>query len=104
MSAPDLLRSLLFACVPSLLPISSAIAQAVSAPAQSPPARHLTLKAALDLATRQNLDLAAVRLQRAVSTAGVTIAGQRPNPSGSFSASRDTPHESVAVGNPFEIA
>lgn len=54
-------------------------------------------------ADRQNLDLAAVRLQHAISEAGVTIAGQRPNPSISFGATRDTPHESVFVDQPLEL-
>ena len=56
------------------------------------------------MALRQNLDLSAARLQRAVSAAGIGIASERPNPSASFSASRDTPHESVTLGQPFEIA
>jgi len=68
-----------------------------------PTEAHLTLKAALDLAIRQNLDLAAARLRRAVKAAGVQIAGQRPNPSASFSAAQDTPHESVAVSQTFEL-
>jgi outer membrane protein, heavy metal efflux system len=76
-----------------------------AAPAASAaPGRHLTLKEALDLATRQNLDLVAARLQRAVSAAGIQIASQRPNPAASFSASRDVPHESLTLGQPFEIA
>jgi len=66
-------------------------------------ARHLTIRDALELATRQNLDLAAARLERAVAAAGVQIAGQRPNPSAAFAAARDTPHQSLTVGQPVEI-
>jgi len=69
------------------------------------PARgsHLTLQAALDTATRQNLDLAAARLQRTVSAAGIQTAAQRPNPFLGFSASRDLPHESLTLDQPIEI-
>lgn len=55
------------------------------------------------MASRQNLDLAAARLRRAVSAAGIEIARQRPNPSTSFAAGRDTPHESVTLGQTFEL-
>jgi len=73
----------------------------VSLRAQQPP--RLTLHAALELAARQNLDLAAARRRRAVALAGVRIARQRPNPSLSFTALRDEPHEGVFVGQPLEI-
>ena len=49
-----------------------------SALAQQPP--RLTLQEALDLADKQNLDLAAARRQRAVVLAGIRIAKERPNP------------------------
>jgi outer membrane protein, heavy metal efflux system len=77
------------------------------AEAQQPPAsahvRRLTLAAALDIAERQNLDLAAARAQRAVSQAGVRIAGERPNPTAFFDATRDTPHESLFFDTPIEL-
>jgi cobalt-zinc-cadmium efflux system outer membrane protein len=63
----------------------------------------LTLQAALTLADKQNLDLIAARRQREIATAGIRIAGQRPNPTFSFGASRDTPHESLFVDQPLEI-
>src|SRR4029077_407785 len=50
---------------------------AMPAPAQQ--AQPLTLPQALELADRQNLDLAAARAQRAVALAGVRIAGEWPN-------------------------
>ena len=65
--------------------------------------QRLTLAAALDLAEKQNLDLVAARAQRAVSLAGVRIAGERPNPSASFGATRDTPHESLFFDQPLEL-
>jgi cobalt-zinc-cadmium efflux system outer membrane protein len=66
-------------------------------------ATRLTLQAALDLADRQNLDLAAARRRRAVALAGVQIARQRPNPSFSFEALRDSPHEALLLELPLEL-
>jgi cobalt-zinc-cadmium efflux system outer membrane protein len=71
--------------------------------AATPPGRRLTLAAAFDLATKQNLDLAAARLRRAVMQAGLRIAGQIPNPFVTFGASRDTPHQSLVFDQPIEI-
>lgn len=65
--------------------------------------RQITLQDAFMLAERQNLDLAAARLQRAVAQAGIRIAGERPNPTVSFSATRDTPHESAFFDQPLEV-
>lgn len=72
-----------------------------SARAQQP--TRLTLQAALDLAEKQNLDLAAARQQRAVALAGVRIAQQRPNPSVAFTALRDEPHEGLFFNQPLEL-
>ena len=66
-------------------------------------ATRLTLQSALDLAEKQNLDLAAVRRRRAVALAGIQIARQRPNPSLSFGALRDSPHESLTLDQPLEL-
>ncbi len=66
------------------------------------PAR-LTLQQALDLAEKQNLDLAAARRRRAVALAGVHIARQRPNPTLSFEALRDSPHEALLFEQPLEL-
>ena len=72
--------------------------------AQQPPAgARLNLQAALDLAEKQNLDLAAARLRRSVSRAGVRIAQERPNPTFSFTALRDTPHEGFFFDQPLEL-
>jgi cobalt-zinc-cadmium efflux system outer membrane protein len=70
--------------------------------AQQAPQR-LTLAEALERAERQNLDLVAARAQRAVAEAGVRVAGQRPNPTASFGALRDAPHESLFFDQPIEI-
>lgn len=64
---------------------------------------NLTLQAALELAEKQNLDLAAARERRAVAAAGVRIARQIPNPTFNFTALRDTPHEGVFIDQPLEI-
>jgi outer membrane protein, heavy metal efflux system len=64
---------------------------------------QLTLPAALKLADEQNLDLIAARMRRAVSTAGIQIARQRPNPTFSVSASRDDPHEGTSFDQPIEL-
>jgi outer membrane protein, heavy metal efflux system len=87
---------------PALVAAQSA---APPVPAQTPatPARRLTLQEAFAIAERQNLDLTAERLRRAVSLAGITIAGQRPNPSISAGATRDTPHESLFFDLPLEL-
>ncbi len=81
--------------------------QSQSSPAQNDanvaPSRRLPLAEALTLAERQNLDLAAARLRHAVAAAGIVTAGARPNPTVSFSATRDTPHESVFADLPLEV-
>ena len=67
------------------------------------PGRRLTLSAALDLASRQNLDLSAARLRQSVTQAGVRIARQLPNPTAAFSTSRDLPHQSLLFEQPLEL-
>jgi cobalt-zinc-cadmium efflux system outer membrane protein len=66
------------------------------------PAR-LAVDEALDLADKQNLDLAAARRRRAVALAGIQIARQRPNPSANFTTLRDEPHEGLFFDQPVEI-
>ena len=68
---------------------------------QQPP--RLSIQEALDLADKQNLDLAAARRQRAVALAGIQIAKQRPNPTANFTALRDEPHEGLFFDQPIEI-
>jgi cobalt-zinc-cadmium efflux system outer membrane protein len=63
----------------------------------------LTLDEVLRRADQSNLDLAAARAKRAAALAGITIAGERPNPTLTVGASRDVPHESVLVDQPFEL-
>ncbi len=69
----------------------------------SPNGSRLTLQAALDLADKQNLDLAAARQRRAVSLAGIRIAKARPNPTFAATESRDAPHQSLTFDQPLEL-
>ncbi|HZI93684.1 MAG TPA: TolC family protein [Patescibacteria group bacterium] len=63
----------------------------------------LSLEQAISIASSANRSLAAARLGREVSQAGVDIAGQRPNPEFTFESSLETPHESYAFALPIEI-
>jgi cobalt-zinc-cadmium efflux system outer membrane protein len=84
--------------------MSSSVPGLAQAPAASQTqTQALSLQEALDRATGQNLDLVAARLRQAVSQAGVQIARQRPNPTVSFGAARDLPHESLLVDQPLEL-
>ena len=87
----------------SLILVLMWVMTAHAARAQQPAPQRLTIANALDLAERQNLDLIAARARRAVAQAGVRIAGERPNPTLSFGATRDTPHESALIDQPIEI-
>ncbi len=75
----------------------------LAAPAWSQPPKKLSLRDALDLANQRNLELAAARERRAVSQAGVRIARQLPNPTATFGAARDVPHETLFFDQPLEI-
>jgi outer membrane protein, heavy metal efflux system len=61
------------------------------------------LKTALQMAELNNLELRAIRQQRAISLAGLTTARQLPNPTVAFSAARDSPHEGLTVDLPIEL-
>jgi cobalt-zinc-cadmium efflux system outer membrane protein len=98
----------------ALLILTCGMAAAAQAPpsptpgpnSQATPAatgKKLTLQEAFSRADKQNLDLAAARLRRAVALAGIIIAGQRPNPTISVSVTRDLPHESVFIDQPLEL-
>lgn len=87
----------------SVFPVLVLATTLQTARAQQPAPQRLTIANALDLAERQNLDLVAARARRAVAQAGVRIAGERPNPTLSFGATRDTPHESAFIDQPVEI-
>jgi cobalt-zinc-cadmium efflux system outer membrane protein len=63
----------------------------------------LDLRGALAAAESGNLELRAARQQRALAIAGLTTARQLPNPTVSFTAARDTPHEGVSLDVPIEL-
>jgi cobalt-zinc-cadmium efflux system outer membrane protein len=63
----------------------------------------LTFQAALDLALQNNAGLAAAKRAKAVRDAAIVSARQLPNPEFSFEITRDTPHETVGLGLPFEL-
>jgi len=63
----------------------------------------LNLQMALDLADKQNLDLAAARLERSIAIAGIRTAGEISNPTISYSATRDEPHESLFFDQQIQI-
>jgi len=63
----------------------------------------LGLHRALELAQSDNLELKAARQQRAIAIAGIQIAKQYLNPNITFGVTRDSPHESLAMGQTFEI-
>jgi outer membrane protein, heavy metal efflux system len=71
--------------------------------AQQAPPRPLSLSQALGIADRNNLDLVAARRRRAVSEAGIRVAGARPNPTFNFTALRDEPHEGVFFDQTIEL-
>ena len=63
----------------------------------------IDLRKALAIAETDNLELRAARQQRAIALAGLKVASQIPNPTVSFNAARDTPHESVLWDQPIEL-
>jgi len=63
----------------------------------------LDLRTALITAQSNNLELRAARQQRAIAVAGITTAGLLPNPTFSFVAAKDTPHEGITVDIPLEL-
>ncbi len=75
---------------------------AARADAQAP-AAPLTFSAALDLAALRNLDLAAIKRQRAIREAQVRIAKQWANPAVAFEATKDTPHENLTFDFPLPL-
>src|SRR5207244_3168731 len=63
----------------------------------------LDLKMALAEADANNLELRAGLQQRAMALAGLATARQIPNPTVTFGALRDVPHESVTIDQPIEL-
>lgn len=68
-----------------------------------PPTEPLTLQAAFDRALDANPTIAAARLRRAVDLAGITIAGERPNPEVHAEVERETPKQTFGLSLPLEL-
>ena len=67
------------------------------------PTEPLTLQAAFDRALAANPTIAAARLRRAVDLAGITVAGERPNPDAHVEFARETPKQAFGLGVPLEL-
>ncbi|HMC76927.1 MAG TPA: TolC family protein [Vicinamibacterales bacterium] len=73
-----------------------------AAAAQAPAA--LSLSDAMARALEANRTVVAARSARAIDAAGLTAAGQRPNPEVGFEVSRETPHWAFTGTVPLEIS
>jgi len=87
--------------LPAAAALVLGIAAALHAQAQVP--TPLTLDAAIARATEVNRALAAARLARPVSAAGVGVAGERPNPDLTYEYERETPKQSITFSLPIEL-
>ena len=68
--------------------------------AQPPSLEPWTLATAIAGALAANPDIAAARLGRAVNVAGLSVAGERPNPEASLEIEKETPKQSFALAWP----
>ena len=96
------ITTIVFGLALALLAPAPAGAQA-SRPQPSGASPPMTFRQVLDLATAQNLELAAVRRARAVREADVRAAGQWANPEFSGEITKDVPHGDLAIGLPVDI-
>jgi cobalt-zinc-cadmium efflux system outer membrane protein len=84
--------------------LAAALALLSAGPARAQQAATpLTFQAALELATAQNPEVAAVRRGRAVREAEVKTAGQWANPELSAEITRDVPHGDLTIGYPIDL-
>jgi cobalt-zinc-cadmium efflux system outer membrane protein len=101
-----------FSLTVTTIVFGTALALLAPAPAgaQAPPPQPsgasppMTFRQVLDLATAQNLELAAVRRARAVREADVRAAGQWANPDFSGEITKDVPHGDLTFGLPVDIS
>ena len=63
----------------------------------------LSLDAAIQRALASNRTIAAARLARPVTAAGVAVAREVPNPEVAFEAAKDTPKQSIGATFPIEL-
>ena len=71
--------------------------------AQAPPANGLTLQSALERAFAANPTIAAARLGRAVTAAGLAMAGERLNPEATVEIEKETPKQAYGFAVPLEL-
>ena len=71
--------------------------------AQVPASGPLTLRDATQRAIDANPSIAAARLARAVSVAGVGVAGERPNPEVTYDWEKETPRQAITGTFPIEL-
>jgi outer membrane protein, heavy metal efflux system len=76
---------------------------ALTAAAAQDTAPSMTFRDAIELASANNLALAAVRRGRGIREAELRAAGQRPNPDLSAEVTRDTPHGDLTFAYPLDI-
>jgi len=91
--------------VRSLRPVTAALVLGLAATlhAQTQVPTALTLEAAIARATEANRTLAAARLTRPVSAAGIGVASERPNPDLTYEYERETPKQSITFSLPIEL-
>ena len=94
------MSSHILACA-TICVLSTSILSAQTQPAA--PTEALTLQAAFDRAVNANPTIAAARLRRAVNTAGITVARERPNPDVHAEIEKETPKQSFGVSVPIEL-
>jgi cobalt-zinc-cadmium efflux system outer membrane protein len=82
---------------------AAAAQQTAPAQPQAPPPATLTLTDAFARALDANRTIAAARAARAVDVAGVSAAGQRPNPEVAVEYDKETPHWSFTGSVPLDI-
>ena len=79
-----------------------ALGVGLAAQTTTPPA-GLSLSDAFSRAIDANPALRAARLQRPIDTAGIAVAGERPNPELAYELSKETPRQSIGVTLPIEL-
>src|SRR5262245_55393678 len=91
------------ACVTAFLGLPLFTSTSSAQNQSSTPAGPLTLQAALERAVSANPTIAAARSRLAVDLAGVTVAGERPNPEAHVELAKETPRQSFGLAMPIEL-
>ncbi len=86
-----------------MVAVALALLRGAPAAAQLGLSDALTLQRALDQALAKNPTIAAARLHRAVTVAGLDVLRERPNPETTLELTRETPRQAVGVAWPLEL-